>query len=161
MCGLPAVGEKFVNSRHRVGVYSLQNIFEIFPGVDFEFTAGCAKCHPQPLYSDLKDHDVGVGIGRDKDRRFDTPTLVELWRTAPYLYDGRAEIIKEVLTKFVESGWEFGGHADAAAKAGESGAEASGEGAIGPIKVYAMTESGLALQATVTGTKYWKDKSLN
>jgi len=68
---------------------------------------------------------------------------------------------KEVLTKFVDSGWEFGGHADAAAKAGESGAEASGEGAVGPIKVYAMTKSGLALQATVTGTKYWKDKSLN
>jgi len=67
-----------------------------------------------------------------------------------------------VLNKFVESGWEFGGHADAAAKAGESGAEASAEGAIGSdIEAYSMTESGLALQATVAGTKYWKDKDLN
>jgi lipid-binding SYLF domain-containing protein len=67
-----------------------------------------------------------------------------------------------VLRKFIESGWEFGGHVDAAAKAGESGAELSGEGAIGAdIEAYSMTESGLALQATVAGTKYWKDKDLN
>lgn len=69
---------------------------------------------------------------------------------------------KETLTKFIESGWEFGGHADAAAKAGESGGELSAEGAIGDdIEAYSMTESGLALQATVAGTKYWKDKKLN
>jgi lipid-binding SYLF domain-containing protein len=67
-----------------------------------------------------------------------------------------------VLNKFIESGWEFGGHADAAAKAGETGGELSGEGAIGSdIVAYSMTESGLALQATVTGTKYWKDADLN
>ena len=68
---------------------------------------------------------------------------------------------KESMDKFIESGWVFGGHADAAAKAGDKGAEASGEGAFGAVKVYAMTESGLALQATVTGTKYYKDKELN
>ena len=69
---------------------------------------------------------------------------------------------EEALNKFIESGWEFGGHADAAAKAGESGGELSGEGAIGAdIEAYSMTESGLALQATVTGTKYWKAKGLN
>ena len=66
------------------------------------------------------------------------------------------------LRKFVESGWEFGGHADAAAKAGHTGGELSGEGLIGAdIEAYAMTEAGLALQATVAGTKYWKDKDLN
>lgn len=69
---------------------------------------------------------------------------------------------QETLNTFVESGWEFGAHADAAAKAGESGGEASGEGDISQnIEVYSMTESGLALQATVAGTKYWKDDSLN
>ena len=69
---------------------------------------------------------------------------------------------KETLNKFIESGWEFGGHADAAAKAGESGGELSGAAAIGSdIEAYSMTESGLALQATIAGTKYWKDKDLN
>ncbi len=69
---------------------------------------------------------------------------------------------KETLNKFTESGWEFGGHADAAAKAGQSGGEVSAEGIIDSgIEAYSMTESGLALQATVAGTKYWKDKKLN
>jgi DNA-binding beta-propeller fold protein YncE len=65
--------------------------------------AGCAECHPAPLYTDMEEHDVGTGLGRDKGKRFDTPTLVELWRTAPYLYDGRAESIKDVLKKFNEN----------------------------------------------------------
>lgn len=68
---------------------------------------------------------------------------------------------KDVLNRFIYSGWEFGGHADAAAKAGDKGGEVSGEGYVGGVKVYAMTEAGLTLQATVTGTKYWKDKELN
>ena len=69
---------------------------------------------------------------------------------------------EETLSTFVEHGWDFGGHADAAAKAGESGGEMSGEGDIDEnIEVYSMTESGLALQATLAGTKYWKDDSLN
>ena len=69
---------------------------------------------------------------------------------------------KDVLYKFVYSGWKFGGHADAAAKAGSSGGELSAEGAIGAdIEAYSMTESGLALQATIAGTKYWKNAALN
>ncbi len=34
--------------------------------------------------------------GREKDNEFDTPTLVELWRTSPYLYDGHANSMHEV-----------------------------------------------------------------
>lgn len=69
---------------------------------------------------------------------------------------------KATLGKFVKSGWDFGAHADAAAKAGETGAELSGEGDIrSGIEVFSMTEAGLALQATVAGTKYWKDDKLN
>ncbi|MHC4312213.1 MAG: c-type cytochrome [Planctomycetota bacterium] len=62
--------------------------------------AGCAQCHKEPLYTDLQKYNVGIGEGRDEDREFDTPTLVEIWRTAPYLYDGRAVTIEEVLTKY-------------------------------------------------------------
>lgn len=69
---------------------------------------------------------------------------------------------KATMDKFVEKGWDAGAHADAAAKAGDKGAEASDEGDIrSGIEVYSMTESGLALQATIAGTKYWKDKDLN
>ena len=55
----------------------------------------------------------------------------------------------------------IGGNADATAKAGDKGASADGEGYLGGVSVYSMTESGLALQATVKGTKFWVDKALN
>jgi hypothetical protein len=29
------------------------------------------------------------------------------------------------------------------------------------FEIYQMTDTGVALQATVAGTKYWKDKDLN
>ncbi len=62
--------------------------------------AGCISCHKGTLHTDLKQYNVGTGDGLDKDRKFDTPGLVEVWRTAPYLYDGRAVTIEEVLTKY-------------------------------------------------------------
>jgi len=55
--------------------------------------AGCAGCHPGPLYTDLKQYDIGTGKDREAGKTFDTPTLVEVWRTAPYLHDGRAATI--------------------------------------------------------------------
>lgn len=69
---------------------------------------------------------------------------------------------KATLDNFIESGWDVGAHADAAAKAGDTGGEVSGEGDVLPgLEIYSMTESGLALQATIAGTKYWKDGDLN
>jgi len=65
------------------------------------------------------------------------------------------------MNTFIEKGWQFGAQADAAAKAGEKGAATGGETVIDNITVYQLTETGLALQATVKGTKYWKDDSLN
>jgi len=62
--------------------------------------ARCDSCHKGALHTDLRQYNVGIGDGLDKDREFDTPTLVEVWRTAPYLYDGRAVTIEEVLTKY-------------------------------------------------------------
>lgn len=60
--------------------------------------AGCVACHPAPLYTDLKKYDVGTGKYYELNKEYDTPSLVEIWRTAPYLYDGRASSMKEVLT---------------------------------------------------------------
>jgi len=71
----------------------------------------------------------------------------------------------DVMKKFIESGWQFGGEADATAKAGEKGAAASKEAGVDTganlFEIYQMTDTGVALQATVAGTKYWKDKKLN
>jgi len=61
--------------------------------------AGCSDCHVPGLYTDLHPHDVGTRNQHDADTdRFITPTLIEVWRTAPYLHDGSAVTIRDVLT---------------------------------------------------------------
>ena len=62
--------------------------------------SGCAECHFEPLYTDLKKYNVGTGIDREKNCEFDTPILIEVWRTAPYLYDGHANIMEKVLREY-------------------------------------------------------------
>lgn len=62
--------------------------------------AGCEACHPAPLFTDLALHDVGTRGVFPWEDRFDTPTLVELWRTAPYLHHGKAATLREVFTRF-------------------------------------------------------------
>ncbi len=58
---------------------------------------GCHRCHPAPLYTDLRSHNVGSRTPGERTTSFDTPTLVEVWRTAPYLHDGRYPTVKELL----------------------------------------------------------------
>ena len=67
----------------------------------------------------------------------------------------------DTMKRFIEHGWTFGVQADAAAKASDKGAAVGGEITADNITIYQLTESGLALQATLKGTKYWKDDSLN
>jgi len=57
----------------------------------------CAVCHPAPLFTNLQLYDVGTGTGQDAGKPFDTPTLREVWRTAPYLHDGRFATILDLL----------------------------------------------------------------
>jgi lipid-binding SYLF domain-containing protein len=69
---------------------------------------------------------------------------------------------RKALQWFVEQGWDGSAQADAAAKAGRKGGAWAGAVDVAPgIKLYQITEHGLALQATIQGTKYWKDGELN
>jgi len=62
--------------------------------------AGCSSCHPAGLFTDLQSYDVGTQGQYDKAaEKFDTPTLVEIWRTGPYLHDGSALTVRDVVTK--------------------------------------------------------------
>lgn len=60
---------------------------------------GCATCHPTPLYTDLQVHDVGTadGTGEWFGPQIDTPTLRFLFDSPPYLHDGSAATIYDVL----------------------------------------------------------------
>ena len=82
--------------------------------------AGCAVCHSPPLFTDRQMHDVGTGepfhyaldltvndlgkVPETMGSSFDTPSLRELWLTAPYLHDGRALTLRDMLTAFNQDG---------------------------------------------------------
>ena len=73
-------------------------------------SAGCAECHVGALMTDRQLRDVGTGAptidspiggGKVAEKRgpaYKTPPLRELWLTAPYLHDGRAQTLRAVLT---------------------------------------------------------------
>jgi lipid-binding SYLF domain-containing protein len=106
---------------------------------------GVVKDNKTGRYTYMKMGEVGIGIGLGaKDFR-----LV-------FVFHNKAS-----MNRFIESGWAFGVQADAAAKANDQGAAIGGELTVDNMTIYQITESGLALQATIKGTKYWKDKSLN
>ena len=64
----------------------------------FNGKAACVTCHMPPYYGDRSKHVFGLGSDADRDREFATPILIECWRTAPYMYDGRALSIRDVIT---------------------------------------------------------------
>lgn len=54
----------------------------------------CDECHSGVYYTDMKSYRIGDDV--EFENGWDTPTLREVWRTAPYLFDGRAATMKEV-----------------------------------------------------------------
>jgi YVTN family beta-propeller protein len=73
----------------------------------FDKAVGCATCHSGPYYTDsslqkpFKLHDVGTGGDDPTEKmgpKYDTPTLLGIYRTAPYLHHGKARTLRDVLT---------------------------------------------------------------
>ncbi len=63
---------------------------------------------------------------------------------------------------FIDDGWAASAQADAAATHKGEGDAASMAIDVAPgVKLFQSTESGLALQATIQGTKYYPDEDLN
>ena len=69
----------------------------------------CGTCHSGPFFSDSQPanreqivrHDVGTGNDDESEKMgpaYDTPTLLSIYRTAPYLHHGKAETLLDVLT---------------------------------------------------------------
>lgn len=54
----------------------------------------CGECHSGVYYTDRKMHRIGEDIEFEKG--WDTPALTEVWRTSPYLFDGRAATLEDV-----------------------------------------------------------------
>lgn len=111
------------------------------------FGGGYGVVHNNQTGADtyMKMGEVGLGLGAGvKDFR-----LVLVFHT------------EQAMQRFIAQGWAFGAQADAAAKAGEKGGAVGAEASVDDVTIYQFTESGLALQATIKGTKFWVDEKLN
>lgn len=69
--------------------------------------AKCAECHSGPFLTDSQSgrpsvrHNVGTGNADDSETMgpaYDTPMLLGLYRSAPYLHHGTAATLRDVLT---------------------------------------------------------------
>jgi cytochrome c peroxidase len=58
---------------------------------------GCGSCHPAPLYTDNDYHNAGVPDPLDASLDWNTPSLIEAWRTAPYSHLGNYDKIREII----------------------------------------------------------------
>ena len=104
---------------------------------------GVGKSGGRSTYMKMGEVGIGLGLGI-KDFR-----VLLVFNT------------ERAYNNFVTHGWTFGADADAVAKSDDKGSQYSGGVNVGDITVYQLTENGLALQATVKGTKYWQDPALN
>ncbi len=94
----------------------------------------------------MKMGSAGIGLGLG----------VKDFRAVFVFYD------RKKLADFIKYGWDFSAQADAAAKSDTKGGQLSAAGsAQSGVEVYQFTENGVALQATLQGTKFWPDAALN
>jgi len=133
---------------------------------------------------------TGHGYGLVKDNRTGEETYMRMAQLGVGFGAGLKDIeavfifnTETAMRNFVDNGWEIGAGAEAAATSGERGGAAesraststagSQAGVAGKaggeaqavtgdsIEIYQMTKAGVALQATLAGTKYWRDAKLN
>ena len=57
----------------------------------------CVTCHLPPLFTDRSLRDVGTKQALDRGSRFDVPHLNNVYDSAPYLHNGIAETLEEIL----------------------------------------------------------------
>jgi YVTN family beta-propeller protein len=63
----------------------------------FHGRAGCSRCHPAPLFTDGRIHDVGTGSRDDVYKGYNPPSLLGVFDRSMYLHDGRAQTLEDLL----------------------------------------------------------------
>ncbi len=69
-------------------------------GTPIPLALQCQTCHRPPLYTDRLLRSVGTQAPRDASGMFDTPHLLGIAASAPYLHDGRAKTLEELWTTY-------------------------------------------------------------
>ncbi|MGE5488655.1 MAG: multiheme c-type cytochrome [bacterium] len=60
----------------------------------------CITCHFPPYFTDRSLHDVGTKQPSDRQGKFDTPHLNNIYDSAPYLHNGMAATLEEIWTVY-------------------------------------------------------------
>jgi lipid-binding SYLF domain-containing protein len=148
--GLSALYEAQPGARYAIehaagsGVFSVMGVKIFFAGG----TTGKGLVHDNRTHRDtfmrMVQAQAGLGFGAVKDR------IIWVFETHSALKD------------FINSGWDFGGKAQASAMVQQQGGTFAGAISVSPgVWVYQLTETGLSAELTITGTKYYKDSDLN
>ncbi len=76
-----------------------EEIFAAGKDIFFRDDTGCAECHTPPIYMDGLEHAVA-----NNATAINTPSLLDLGRSSPYLHDGRAKDLNSVLDEIADIG---------------------------------------------------------
>ncbi len=137
-------GQQEIAEAAGYGVFSNTNVYVIIASGGGGYGVVVDKTTGRKTYMQMTEGGVGLGLGA-KDYQ-----QVVIFKT------------RQAMIDFVGGGWDFGGQAEATAKNEKSGGGVGGDGSISRnVSIYTMTDKGLALQATVTGSRYWVDDDLN
>ncbi len=162
-------------SQQRAAIQAMRNetltrLYKLKPETRQEIRSAAGYAVFSNINNNLLFVSGGNGYGVTRDNRSGKDTYMKMASVGVGLglgiKDFQAVILfkdRAALARFLEQGWDANVQADAAAKSGKKGAALS-EAAhpeYEKIKVYQLTNAGLALQATVQGYKYWPDESLN
>src|SRR5580698_911705 len=148
---------------------TLQRLYEADPKAQsaVEGAAGYA------VFSNLGIKILVAGSGNGKGIAVDNKTQHETFMKMLELQAGLGMGVKKfsvifvfdnekVFNSFVNSGWQFGGQATAAATTGTQGGAMAGAVSVSDgVWMYQLTDKGLALELTAKSTKYYKDGDLN
>jgi lipid-binding SYLF domain-containing protein len=103
-----------------------------------------AKDGAKPIYMNMAEVQAGLGLGIKSFQNI-------------FVFQTQA-----AMNDFVNSGWTFGGQVTAAAKYDKDGDAYQDAAVVAPgVLMYQLTDSGLAVEITGKGTKYYKNTDLN
>lgn len=167
--GPVVANEKEKNKIRKTVKQTLSELYEVEPSAK----SAVQKAAGYAVFSNTGMKIFVAGGGRGEGIAVDNSTGKETFMKMIEVQAGLGMGIKKfnvifvfenstVLNDFVESGWQLGGQATAAAKSGEEGEALAGAVSVSPgVWIYQLTDKGLALELTAKGTKYYKDDELN
>ena len=154
---------------HKAAQDILARLYKVQPSAK----AAIGKAAGYATFSNFGMKILVAGSGTGKGVAVDNKTKKETFMKMVELQAGLGFGVKkfslvwvfetpQTLSTFINSGWELGGQTSVAAKAGETGASLQGAIPVSPgVWVYQLTDTGVALELTAKGTKYYKDDDLN